>query len=85
MSFLVPCPQCGPRDVYEFRFGGEVLRRPVPDAGPAAWTEYRYMRVNQDGDAREWWFHRLGCRRWLVTERDTIRNVVRSAAWATGD
>lgn len=43
------------------------------------------MRVNRDGDAREWWFHRLGCRRWFVTERDTVRNVVREAAWATGD
>ena len=26
MSFLLACPLCGPRDVYEFRFGGEVQK-----------------------------------------------------------
>ena len=30
MSFLLACPLCGPRDVYEFRFGGEVQKRPAP-------------------------------------------------------
>ena len=32
MSFLLRCPQCGPRDVYEFRWGGEqgVDRTPPP-------------------------------------------------------
>jgi len=85
MSFLVPCPQCGPRDVYEFRFGGERLTRPLPNAEARQWTDYRYMRANIDGSAREWWFHRLGCRRWFVTERDTVRNVVTMSGWASGD
>ena len=30
MSFLMPCPHCGDRSVYEFRFGGEVKQRPQP-------------------------------------------------------
>jgi heterotetrameric sarcosine oxidase delta subunit len=76
VSFLIACPTCGPRNVYEFRFGGEVLQRPAPDADADAWTAYRYMRVNMDGDAREWWFHSAGCRRWFVARRDTVRNAV---------
>ena len=32
MSFLVPCPNCGPRDVNEFVTQGEVTVRPGPDA-----------------------------------------------------
>ena len=37
MSFLLACPNCGPRDVYEFRFQGEVTSRPAatPDAARA--------------------------------------------------
>jgi heterotetrameric sarcosine oxidase delta subunit len=34
------------------------------------------MRANADGEAREWWFHRAGCRRWFVARRDTVRNAV---------
>jgi len=25
MAFLLNCPDCGQRNVYDFRFGGEVL------------------------------------------------------------
>src|SRR5438105_4577778 len=32
MSFLIKCPHCGDRGVYEFRFGGEVKARPEPGA-----------------------------------------------------
>ena len=27
MSFLLPCPNCGPRDVNEFAYAGEVTHR----------------------------------------------------------
>ena len=30
MSFLLRCPHCGNRSVYEFRFGGEVKGAPPP-------------------------------------------------------
>ena len=42
MSFLIPCPHCGNRSVYEFRFGGEVKARPQPEAPAAEWLEYTY-------------------------------------------
>ncbi|MBM4420992.1 MAG: sarcosine oxidase subunit delta [Chloroflexi bacterium] len=81
MSFLVPCPRCGPRDVYEFRFGGETLKRPAPDASDAQWADYRYLKVNKAGTEHEWWFHRLGCRRWFRAERDTVENRVLKTEW----
>lgn len=76
MSFLLACPICGPRDVYEFRFAGEVLKRPRPDAAEEEWVAYRYLRANPAGESREWWFHRLGCRRWFQADRDTTDNRV---------
>ncbi len=76
MSFLVPCPHCGPRDVYEFRFGGEAQRRPVPDAPLDAWVHYVYLRTNEAGPQTEWWYHRLGCRTWFRARRDTRTNTI---------
>ena len=76
MSFLLRCPQCGPRDVYEFRWGGEQSRRPEPDSPPETWSRYLYLRNNEAGPQREWWYHRSGCRRWFLGERDTRSNEV---------
>jgi sarcosine oxidase subunit delta len=81
MSFLLACPLCGPRDVYEFRFGGEIQKRPAPGSSQAAWGEYLYSRTNIDGVERAWWFHRTGCRRWFQAERDTRDNRVIQTAW----
>ena len=80
MSFLLACPLCGPRDVYEFRFGGEIQKRPAPGSSQAAWGEYLYARTNIEGVERAWWFHR-GCRRWFQAERDTRDNRVIQTAW----
>jgi sarcosine oxidase delta subunit len=60
MSFYLPCPNCGPREVNEFRYGGEVA------VGPH----------NLPGPQTERWYHRLGCRRWLVAVRDVRTNAV---------
>jgi sarcosine oxidase subunit delta len=81
MSFLLTCPTCGPRDAYEFRYGGEVRRRPQPGSSPEEWADYLYFRANVAGDERAWWFHKDGCRRWLEAERDTRDNRVISTAW----
>ncbi len=62
MSFLLHCPDCGPRDVSEFRHGGQIL--PPGEGG------------NLPGRQRERWQHRFGCRRWLVAERDVRTNEV---------
>lgn len=76
MSFLIPCPQCGNRSAYEFRFGGEVRKRPAPQASEAEWTQYIHHRSNTAGVQTEWWFHRSGCRQWIQAERNTVNNRV---------
>ncbi len=81
MGFLLKCPNCGDRNVYEFRFGGEVTARPKPDASNDEWTAYFYNRRNVAGDQHEWWYHTLGCRKWLQAVRDTVTNHVRETSW----
>jgi len=76
MSFLLPCPNCGNRSVYEFRFGGEIKQVPAADAPAGEWQNYRFNRVNVAGVQTEWWFHRSGCRQWLQAVRNTISNEV---------
>lgn len=76
MSFLVRCPNCGERSVYEFRFGGEVKLRPPLDGTEEEWQEYRHYRKNVAGVQREWWFHRSGCKQWLRAVRNTVTNEV---------
>ena len=39
MAFLLACPNCGERNVGEFRFGGELMARPAPDATHEEWAE----------------------------------------------
>jgi len=81
MSFLLTCPLCGPRDVYEYRYGGEAQRRPAPGTSQEDWGIYLYARTNVSGIERAWWFHRNGCRRWFQAERDTRDNRVLQTAW----
>jgi sarcosine oxidase delta subunit len=72
MSFLLTCPNCGPREVYEFRYGGEIAPA-GPDGLPAG--------ANLPGRQRERWYHRFGCRRWLAAERDVRTNEVLRTCW----
>lgn len=76
---LLDCPNCGPRNVSEFRYGGEVNPRPAdPAATPDdAWIDYLYMRTNISGKQTEWWYHRNGCGLWFLAERNTLTNSVR--------
>jgi methylglutamate dehydrogenase subunit B len=76
VSFLLPCPHCGPRSVYEFRFGGEVKQRPAPDAPEERWVDYIYTKTNEAGVQKEWWYHRSGCRQWMQALRNTVNNEV---------
>ena len=71
MSFLLRCPNCGPRDVSEFRYGGQIVANPVAANLP----EVQHER----------WYHRHGCRRWLVAERDVRTNTVLRTAWLDGE
>jgi sarcosine oxidase delta subunit len=72
MSFLLTCPNCGPREVHEFRFGGQIL-------------EPEGQGSNLPGPQRERWYHRFGCRRWIVAERDVRTNAVKRSGWLDGE
>jgi len=76
MSFLLPCPYCGPRPVDEFACFGEVTNRPNGPPTLAELTEYVYFRDNVAGLQREWWQHRAGCAEWFLATRDTRTNAV---------
>ena len=78
MSFLLDCPNCGAREVGEFKFQGEVNRRPASRPTLHELGEYLYFRHNVAGPQREWWYHRAGCGLWFVAERDTRTNEVAS-------
>jgi len=76
MSFLIFCPNCGPRDIYEFRFGGEVKVRPEENrVSPEEWADYVYVSKNREGVQQEWWFHTKGCQCWFTLWRDTQTNL----------
>jgi heterotetrameric sarcosine oxidase delta subunit len=81
LAFLLRCPNCGERSAYDFRFGGEALTRPSLDASSQDWVHYFYFRKNEAGVQREWWYHRLGCRKWFLAERDTRNNTVLRTYW----
>jgi sarcosine oxidase delta subunit len=70
MSFLLTCPNCGLRDVQEFRYGGQIVQAGTP---------------NLPQIQRERWYHRLGCRRWLQAERDVRSNAVIRTGWLEGE
>ena len=76
MSFLLACPNCGPRDVNEFAYGGELTSRPTARPDVRELGAYLYLRRNVAGVQREWWYHRLGCELWFQAERDTRTNEV---------
>ena len=82
MSFLVPCPNCGPRDVNEFTYAGEVTERPKRSPSLRELTSYVYFRRNVAGLQREWWFHRFGCELWFQALRDTCTNRVLESGFA---
>lgn len=65
----IPCPNCGPRSLAEFSYGGTALDRPPATAD--GWDDFVYRRDNPAGPVRELWFHAAGCRSWFVVTRDT--------------
>jgi sarcosine oxidase subunit delta len=75
MSMLVPCPNCGPREVEELRCAGEVTSRPKSTPTVRELNEYVYFRVNRAGVQREWWFCHA-CEDWFLAERNTVTNEV---------
>ncbi|MGH6932908.1 MAG: sarcosine oxidase subunit delta [Dongiaceae bacterium] len=74
----ITCPWCGERDYTEFRYGGDARKqRPPHGAGDLkTWHDHVFLFDNPKGSHREYWQHVLGCRQWLVLERDTATNAV---------
>lgn len=81
MSFLLTCPNCGLRDVREFRYGGEMRERPADTGDDQQWTDYVYNHRNLPGLHREWWYHQYGCRCWFLAERNVTTNEVAATNW----
>jgi heterotetrameric sarcosine oxidase delta subunit len=81
---ILKCPNCGERNVSEFRYGGEVLKRPNPNtASNKEMSDYLYMRDNPLGEIREWWYHRSGCAIWFIAERHTkTHDVLNTYLWS---
>lgn len=76
---LLNCPNCGPRNVAEFRSRGEYVERPLDPSDSAQdreWVDYLYFRENRLGVQKEWWYHRAGCGLWFLAERHTKSHVV---------
>jgi len=65
MSFRLPCPNCGLRDVSEFSYGGQVA----------------LTKTNLPDIQEERWFHRFGCGHWLIARRDVRNNRVFQTDW----
>ena len=81
---LIKCPNCGPRSVQEFHYGGEYNPRPADplDIDSDSWADYLYMRANKQGLQKEWWYHHSGCQLWFLAERHTKTNAVeRTYRW----
>lgn len=81
----IPCPLCGKRDHGEFTYHGAAgIERPDPQHSNAVtqFCEYVYLRDNPSGWHRELWYHRDGCRSWLVIERNTASHEVRGGILA---
>ncbi len=76
MSYVLTCPNCGPREVTDFGYGGELNPRPREAPSLRELGEYNYFRKNVAGVQREWWVHRSGCGDWFIAERDTRSNEV---------
>ena len=76
MSYVLTCPNCGPREVTDFGFGVELNPRPKASPSLRELGEYNYFRANVAGLQREWWNHRSGCGAWFIAERDTRTNEV---------
>lgn len=82
---ILSCPECGPRNVQEFRFGGEYNPRPGEPMATSdqTWQSYLFMRHNRSGVQKEWWYHRSGCGIWFLAERHTKSNeVMKTYRWS---
>ena len=63
---------------------GEVLDPPAKDAPAEDWLRHSHMRTNAEGEQREWWNHRFGCRKWFLALRNRTTNEASETYWPEG-
>ena len=73
---IMLCPLNGPRNIYEFVWGGEVVEEPDPrSCSDAEWADYVFLHDNQPGVVREWWLH-APTAFWFIAERNTLTDEI---------
>lgn len=85
----IDCPHCGNRSSAEFDYLGDasLLLRPDPSAFDALeqFHKYVYLRRNPAGEHQEIWQHNLGCREWLIVNRNTLDHRISGARFPSKD
>jgi sarcosine oxidase, subunit delta len=75
----IRCPFCHDRNSSEFRYvGGAAARPDVSTTSPEQWRRYLYDQRNAAGWTTETWYHAMGCEQYLLVERHTVSNEIRS-------
>jgi sarcosine oxidase subunit delta len=75
----IHCPHCGPRGYEEFVYTQDAERVRPTDGGAVPteeWGAYVYLRDNQPGKRREYWYHQAGCHAWLVVTRNVSNHEI---------
>lgn len=81
----ITCPFCGERDSREFTYLGDAtVERPAEGSRAEVVFDYVYLRRNPAGPHSEHWQHSLGCRAWLVVDRDTRTHAITAVRPAAG-
>lgn len=76
---LIDCPWCGPRNEYEFRYGGPshiVRPEPYSAVSDTTWAQYLFYRENPKGLHKERWCHTAGCGQWFNLVRNTLDHSI---------
>jgi sarcosine oxidase subunit delta len=76
MTFLLTCPVCGKRDIYEFTFGGQERGMRPAQEGLSAEDHFRWaqFRMIRPAPQEEWWYHGRGCGVWFKAVRNPATN-----------
>ena len=81
----IECPFCGQRDMSEFTYGEDasIIWPDFASTDEQAHFDALYLRENPRGRHLEKWQHVMGCRSWLLVERDTVTHEIYSVRAAT--
>ena len=80
----IHCPVCGLRDETEFTYGGDASENmpELADEDRDLWHDFIFLRNNWLGLHTEYWHHVVGCRQWLIVDRDTGTHLIKGVSLA---